>query len=159
VEQWKPVVGYEGRYEVSSQGRVRSLPRARTKGGVLKPWEQGKCAYLAVKLRDRPSRRDRSVLVHTLVAEAFLGPRPTGEQVRHLNTDSRDNRAENLAYGSAVDNARDAIEHGKTAAARTHCKHGHEFTQENTRYRKRGEYTVRDCLACEKKRNADRYLG
>lgn len=153
------MVGYEGRYEVSSLGRVRSVPRARTKGGILKPWAQGKVGYLAVKLRDRPHRPDRSALVHTLVAEAFLGPRPNGQQVRHLNTQSQDNRVENLAYGTGLDNAQDAVVHGKTAAARTHCKHNHEFTPENTRVRERNGYVVRDCLTCERARNAARPKG
>ena len=125
----------------------------------MKPWVQGKAYYFAVKLRDRPHRPDRNALVHALVAEAFLGPRPEGQQVRHVNTDSRDNRATNLAYGTHLDNAQDAVRHGKTAAARTHCKHDHEFTPENTRVRQRNGYVVRDCLTCERERNASRPKG
>jgi hypothetical protein len=53
--------------------------------------------------------------VHSLVAEAFLGPRPDGHQVRHLDGDRSNNRVENLCYGSALENAQDRERHGTTA--------------------------------------------
>jgi len=51
---------------------------------------------------------------HTLVAEAYHGPRPPGADIRHLNGDPGDDRPENLAYGTRVENAADTISHGRT---------------------------------------------
>lgn len=59
--------------------------------------------------------RRRRVAVHTLIALAFHGERPAGAQVRHLNGRRDDNRAENLAWGSASENAADREQHGTTA--------------------------------------------
>lgn len=96
AEKWKPVVGYERYYSVSSLGRVRSERRGR---------------LLRIQLTGRTTtggqpRVTLSVggnldyaLVSKLVAEAFLGPRPDGLFVRHKNDDSSDNRLENIYYG------------------------------------------------------------
>lgn len=51
---------------------------------------------------------------HVLVAEAYLGPRPRGADVRHLNGDPADDRPENLAYGSRRENAGDMVRHGRS---------------------------------------------
>ncbi len=97
--------------------------------------------------------------VHQLVARAFHGERPSDHhQVRHLNGDCLDNRAANLAWGTARENAGDRTAHGRSvggevrkraAALITHCKHGHEFTAENTRisHKDRG-LAHRMCRAC-----------
>lgn len=105
-EYWLPVVGYEGLYEVSDQGRVRSLPRPgstrtwRIYGGkVLTP---ASCrGYLSVKL----PKGSRSV--HSLVAEAFIGSRPDGMVVRHGENGSSDNSVGNLSYGTQKQNIYD----------------------------------------------------
>lgn len=118
LEAWKPVVGYEGLYEVSSLGRVRSLPRRggsnRTYGGkILRASWQKACEgkrYLAVGL----SREGESVRlrVHKLVAEAFLGPCPPGQGVRHGPAGVADNSVANLCYGTSLENAADTIRDG-----------------------------------------------
>lgn len=56
--------------------------------------------------------RRKNATVHSLVAAAFLGPRPAGEDVRHLDGDPENNRASNLAYGTRTQNMADAREHG-----------------------------------------------
>lgn len=104
-ERWLPAVGWEGLYEVSGLGRVRSLPRLGTYGKILKP--QGgarhRRRYLTVGLtRDG---KTSSVSVHVLVARAFLGPVPTGLEVCHGPGGSLDNRAANLSYGTHAKNA------------------------------------------------------
>jgi hypothetical protein len=90
--------------------------------------------------------------VHQLVAEAFIGPCPLGQEVRHLNDDHDDNRLVNLEYGS---HARNMVEMGLNGKSphgnKTHCKHGHEYTPANTHIGKSGS---RFCLACR----ADRVL-
>ncbi len=115
-EQWKPVSITKGgvRYEASNHGRIRSVgfecPCGRKhRGRILK--QRVVCAkglfkgHLYVTI-DRPRG------VHTLVADAFLGPRPRGLVVCHNNGDSFDNRPENLRYDSQKENIRDTIRHG-----------------------------------------------
>lgn len=96
-ETWKQVVGFEG-YEVSNQGRVR---RSRT-GRILRGQQCGNRPYLKLHLGTQEQRGQRTI--HSLVAEAFLGPRPEGANVDHINGDYRDNRAENLRYLSTSEN-------------------------------------------------------
>lgn len=120
MEVWRPVVGFAGFYEVSDAGRVRSLDRVvntwrgtngkrRIKGRVLSPGtDRFGRKHVELWVHGEPT----TAHVHTLVAEAFLGPRPEGCVVRHLNDISGDNRAENLAYGTQIDNARDALRNG-----------------------------------------------
>lgn len=117
-EQWRPVPGYEGFYEVSDMGRVRSLPRKvrqgwrafSAPGRVLKPWSKNK-AYLSVTLCGPDSKRH--IFVHRLVLAAFVGP--SDMQVRHLNGNPEDNRLQNLRYGTAAENAADRARHGTEA--------------------------------------------
>ena len=105
-EIWKPVVGYEGLYEVSNLGRVKSLNYRRTgKEGILslKPNERG---YVCVKLSKNGKKKDYKV--HRLVAEAFI-PNPNNlPQVNHKIDDFEhrsDNRVENLEWCTAEYNA------------------------------------------------------
>ena len=114
-ELWQPVKGYEEIYEVSNQGRVRSLPGERWngqavhkfKGRVLCP--QGTSRYLHVTLSQ--GGKMRSIKVHQLVAEVFLPPCP-GIQGRkrgcyhidHVNNEPWDNRASNLQWLTHYEN-------------------------------------------------------
>lgn len=112
MEEWKPVPGYEGHYEVSSEGRVRSLRRElysdRWAGyrtiseRILKATPGGTIGYLSVSLRLNRQRKTHAV--HTLVAAAFLGPRPEGMDVMHADDDPQNNRLANLSYGTRSEN-------------------------------------------------------
>ena len=112
---WLPVLGFEGLYEVNSIGEIRSLPRPGTNnrmygGGTIKPQVRGK--YLGVNLHDH-DRKKTPISIHKIVCQAFHGPKPSEEaQVRHLNGIHRDNRAENLRWGTAKENSDDARQHG-----------------------------------------------
>ena len=156
TEQWRPVVGYEGIYEVSSHGQVRSVDRVvartdgqsrRLRGKTLKQAVNRK-GYMRVDFCRDSVRKPYEV--HTIVAAAFLGTRPEGMQVMHLNDDPRDNRAANLAYGTQVDNMRQCANRGRTRAQKqTHCVNGHEFTPENTIPRAgRSDRIGRRCRRC-----------
>ena len=100
-------------YEVRRDGTVWSRQDWRGCGvRELTPTPDAQ-GYLKVRLsRGDGTRANRAI--HRLVARAFLGARPEGAQVRHLNGDQLDNRAENLAWGTAAENAADRDEHGTT---------------------------------------------
>ena len=109
IELWKPVYGYENLYEVSSEGRVRSLNRYTTfrgnkkfvEGKVLRPQER-RHGYLSVWLYTGDSRRQ--VSVHRLVAEAFCERKDGQTEVNHLNENKQDNRASNLEWCTKSEN-------------------------------------------------------
>jgi hypothetical protein len=152
-ENWLPVVGWEGLYEVSDQGRVRSLDRLterngrpyRLRGRVLKPHRTPPMGYLAVTLyADGNVRKAR---VHVLVAESFIGNRPeNATMVCHNDGDHDNNRPSNLRWGNQFGNMRDMSQHGRSHASWTRCKRGHEFTPENTRITTNGGRQCRECI-------------
>lgn len=146
TEIWKPVVGYEGIYEVSNRGRVRRILAGpgTWPGRMLTPSEDTK-GYMNVRLLNKPAR------LHRIVAMAFLGPSDL-PLVRHLDGDPANNTLENIAWGTHQDNTDDRVRHGRTTNAdrppATHCKQGHEFTPENTRYRAPRKSGHRESLRC-----------
>lgn len=101
-ERWLPVVDYEGLYDVSDLGRVRSLPRNGTPGQILRQSTVTGKPYIKVNLsRGGVTRTPR---VHVLVARAFLGPCPDGHEVCHGPEGPQDNRLVNLSYGTHAKN-------------------------------------------------------
>lgn len=117
METWKPVVGYEGLYEVSDLGRVRSLDREITterggrpfrykmKGQIVIPHER-RHGYLAVCLYGKESKNGRfsQKSVHRMVAEAFL-PNPNGySEVNHLDENKQNNVLSNLEWCNHKEN-------------------------------------------------------
>jgi len=155
LEQWKPVNGCEGIYEVSSHGRVRSVDRTITlsdgqvrhlEGKVLRTPPLQKTGYPFVNLCIQGKKKNRTV--HSLVAEAFIGPRPEGAEVCHNDGIKTNNHVDNLRYGTSRENELDKVRHGTHySAAKTHCLRGHELFAENISpgSAKRGR---RKCLAC-----------
>ena len=149
AEDWRPVAAAEGRYEVSNLGRVRSLLRKTPQ--ILKPSTSAH-GYSTLYIYVVGKRRLRSV--HQLVAEAFIGPRPEGVDVRHLNGVKADCRAVNLAFGSRSQNMLDAVAHGQNVnAAKTHCGVcGTPYDAANTYHRPDGG---RECRRCARRRRAE----
>lgn len=147
-EQWLPVVGWEGLYEISSHGRVRSLHtgRGRRRPDSLLSTERPSSDYPMADLSRDGKRVTYSV--HSLVAAAFIGPRPEGMDICHNDGDSRNCRLENLRYGTRSENIRDEIAHGTHRhASRTHCMRGHELTESNI-YRSKARPNSRACRTC-----------
>lgn len=114
-ERWRPIIGYEGYYEVSDMGNVRSIKVRffRTKKyPYLINRQLDQHGYEKVCMSIKSKRRYR--FIHQLVLESF-GVQKTGDQVRHLNGIRHDNRLKNLKWGNAKQNAADRHSHGKTA--------------------------------------------
>lgn len=103
-EIWRPVVGYEGLYEVSNTGRVRSLYDGRWQRCRIKELKPGahEDGYLLVSLYKDSERKIHTV--HSLVMAAFVGPRPEGLQINHIDEDKTNNRVENLEYCTCREN-------------------------------------------------------
>lgn len=128
-EMWRPVRGFEGAYVVSSLGRVASLARviAQSNGSVRvyrtkiqKARVNAQTGYPSVCLQIAARGVSVWSSVHSLVAEAFLPPRPDGAQVRHKDG-SRDNcAATNLEWGQHIDNMHDQYRHGTRIAGEWH---------------------------------------
>lgn len=158
LEQWKPANGYEGIYEVSSHGRVRSLDRVvhhvngysrRIKGKNLSA-SLNADGYLSVSLYAQGERKTRHV--HSLVAESFIGARPEGMEVCHNDGNPANNHVANLRYGTRSDNALDGVAHGTNpSTAKTHCPRGHELFAENIPP-SQSKLGWRQCLACDRAR-------
>jgi hypothetical protein len=92
-EAWRPISGLERDYEISSIGRVRraSSGNGTWPGRIFSP-HPDVSGYLTVVLKGKTCR------VHHMVASAFLGPRPTGMQVNHIDGNKENNTLENLEY-------------------------------------------------------------
>ena len=111
-EIWKPVVGFEGLYEVSSLGRIKSLSKYTYSKGypqlrkekILSPCKTGKYRnYLTVKLNDRHNYK-----VHRLVAEAFI-PNPENKpQINHIDGNTGNNIVTNLEWCTNDENQKHA---------------------------------------------------
>ncbi len=116
-ERWLPVVGWEGLYEVSDLGRVRSLPRRggnnRIYGGqILKHYiGSGTRGYPVVGLSRDGVQGNH--LVHRLVLGAFVGPCPEGQEARHGPAGKTDASLANLCFGTRSENIRDRVRDGQ----------------------------------------------
>ncbi len=115
MEIWKDIPGYEGRYQVSNYGNVKSVSRlVNCRGGakrriaerLLRPGRVPS-GHLYVVL----GRGEHGSPVHQLVLKAFEGSCPIGCEVLHNNGDPTDNRLENLRYGTRQENVLDALVH------------------------------------------------
>lgn len=112
-------------------------------------WSNG---YSHVRLTAYGKRR--GVMVHHLVAYAFLGPRPLAMDIRHLDGNRLNCALENLAYGTRSENIRDEVKHGTHFnGAKKDCPAGHEYVPSNTYFRANGH---RRCRKCVLARNAGR---
>ena len=101
-EIWKPIKDYEGLYEISNLGRVKSLNYSRTGKEQILKHQKRKNGYLGVILCYKNTQKQ--VNIHRLVAESFI-PNPDNKPyVDHINTDKLDNRACNLRWVTQKEN-------------------------------------------------------
>lgn len=154
-EEWRPVVGYEGLYEVSDLGRVRSLDRVTSHGhnrkGIVKATWLTHSGYVNVTLCKRGHRT--KVGVHRLVCRAFNGPPPDNKPwVLHGNGTPGDNKPSNLRWGNGVENQADRTKHGRNNELnKTHCPYGHPYDEGNTYLQPLTGSRV--CRICKKRLN------
>jgi hypothetical protein len=124
--EWRDIPGYEGLYQVSDEGCVRSLRR-----GVLKQ-RPNRSGYPAVNLYKAGAASTQPV--HRVVATTFLSDSYfPGSEVCHNDGNPNNNAVGNLRWGTRSDNIRDSVKHGTHANHRkTHCSRGHLFDDDNT---------------------------
>jgi len=119
LERWLPIPGFEGRYEVSDQGRVKSLSRYVNSGNGAKrliPQRILKSAkirngYIIICLGTIKAQAASTQYIHRLVLSAFVGPCPDGMECCHNNGDPSDNRLLNLRWDTPESNRSDAVLH------------------------------------------------
>lgn len=129
---WIPAAGFEGMYEVSCAGDVRSW---RVGGSRNKRATEPRLLVLATS-KDGYKRCNlysgdggtRNVDVHVLVCASWHGPRPAGAQVRHLNGIRSDNSKENLRWGTSKENAADMLAHGTQSTRKGAANHFAKLT-------------------------------
>ena len=109
---WKDVVGFEELYEVSCQGKIRN----KNNGRLLNGWTIKK-GYIQVALRK--NKKSYFMLVHRIVAEAFISNPDRKEFVDHINTITSDNRVENLRWCNYTENNNNPTTRSKNSIAKT----------------------------------------
>lgn len=123
MEIWKPIKGYEGLYEISSFGNVRSLRRNTTNGKIIKS-QKTKTGYYRVGLCK--NGKLKHYFVHRLVAKAFILNPDNLPQVNHKNECKTDNNVDNLEWCSMLYNVR----YGTGIERQTKARIGVKFTEE-----------------------------
>lgn len=122
-EIWKDVQGYEGLYQVSNLGRVKSLSRFHnnktvgfiSKERILIPRENpGRCNYFRVMLYR--NKVPHSIMIHRLVADAFIPKIPGKDYVNHIDGDKQNNIVQNLEWCSLKENVQHAFSTGLNRA-------------------------------------------
>lgn len=115
---WRDVCGYEGYYQVSDDGKVRTLERYINRNGVmqLRHARPTRCyknrdGYVKVKLNK--DGHSREFFVHRLVAQAFIPNEECKAEVNHINANRADNRKENLEWVSRQENVQHTLNAGR----------------------------------------------
>jgi hypothetical protein len=120
TEIWKPVIGYEGFYNVSNLGNVKRIASyrwgrshaLRMPNGNIKPVLNGH-GYPIIKLHKKGILAHK--ILHSVVCAAFIGPKPKGFHTNHKDGNKTNNRLDNLEYCTPRENSKHAMEHGLVA--------------------------------------------
>ena len=118
-EHWRDIPDWPG-YQASTHGRIRSVDRqiednigrTRTYRGRIKSTYKDQFGYAKVTLARTGEDDGCRLHVHVLVASAFIGPRPDGQQVCHCDGDRTNNKPDNLRYDTVAGNHADKRKHG-----------------------------------------------
>lgn len=151
-ERWLPVPGLSG-HEASDLGWVRSLRRSAASRPRILTGTVGPCGFPTLTLS--PILGDRSHRIGSVVALAFLGPRPDRAEVRYLDADPFNTRLDNLAYGTLEEILADhaaRVAREEAAGAPTHCGEGHRYAPHFL-----GNWCERYCHPCKLAENRRRY--
>jgi len=132
AEEWRPVVGYEGLYAVSNLGRVKNVRPPTTRptrradgtpsdirGGRIRTLSPNQRGYHTLLLSKDGVTRHHAV--HTLVLEAFVGPRPEGYMCNHLDCDGTNNTLSNLSWVTAQENMTYMVSLGRSLIGEKNC--------------------------------------
>lgn len=133
-EDWRPC--FLGYYEASSLGRVRrSAPGGGSYAGRLVAARVDRAGYLSVSLKAARAGRATATTfyVHALVAAAFIGPRPEGQQVNHIDADRLNNLPSNLEYVTPVQNQQHMYRLGRSNTPRGERSGHAKLTEEQVR--------------------------
>ena len=116
VEEWRPIDGFEGRYLVSSMGRILALPNNHHNSPIIRKPIHSRTGYLRIGLAIG-GRKQKFFFIHRLVAKSFIANPNCYPQINHIDENKKNNCVENLEWCTAKMNAN----HG-TARARTSAK-------------------------------------
>ncbi len=157
MEQWKDVVGYEGFYQVSDLGMVRSIDRVvrysrggpkRLKGKILQPiYSSNRMGYPTVGLSKEGYTTPK--YVHRLVLEAFVGSCPDDFEACHNDGDPTNNLVNNLRWDTRSSNQLDRKLHGTNNARRVRRSDGVEFNSIVEAARETNCHGANITLACQ----------
>lgn len=152
-EEWRPVVGHEGLYEVSDRGRVRSIDGrvivrsdgvAQRRAGRLLKASPNDTGHMVLRVQHI------HVYVHTLVLEAFVGPRPAGKEACHWDGNPANNLLANLRWDTRSANQFDSVRHGTHHQVRREkCRRRHDLVEPNL-IPSVSVLGRRGCLACNR---------
>lgn len=119
-ERWRAIPGYEGRYDASDHGRIRSWLKSGPQTGARRPQPLVLTPGIETQGREqvilRISGDKYPMLVHRLILLTFVGPPPSGFECGHLNGKPRDNRLLNLQWVSRAENCAHKWRHGTVCA-------------------------------------------
>lgn len=106
-EEWKWVTGFEGIYQISNYGRLKSFKKYSD--GYILSNTNVKGGYLSVILTDSAGKKKRCVRIHVLVAEHFIGDRPEGLHIHHKDGNKQNNVVSNLEYITVKDHYKETL--------------------------------------------------